>query len=362
MKKESRPIRPSQSQTKILEIYEHNITEDELFEISKATRGFVAEDLVKLCLTAKFTVNCDSRSVMDIGDLKFALKDFTPSGTKDFHVEIPNVKWSEIGGQEELKNLLKKNIESCILHPEIYERFGLVPPKGVLMHGPPGCSKRTIAKALATESGFNFVSIKAAELLDKYVGESEKAVRDLFKRARKVSPSVIFFDEIDAIACTRASGSGDSNKVQERVTMQLFAEIDGVTPLKGVIVLAATNRRDRLDKALYRDGRLMAVSVPLPDYETRMKIFELKMRKIPVKNIDIKMLVVNTENCSGANIEGLCNKAAFIALGENPEFKCVTMEHFKKALGTVSRRKLTSSYNVFIFIRNMFLRLFHVDI
>ncbi|XP_045478768.1 putative cell division cycle ATPase [Harmonia axyridis] len=355
----------------VLEIYKHNITEDQLLEISKDTRGYVGEDLVKLCSRAKFTMLKDSRSVMEISDLKFAMKRFVPSGSKDFHVEVPNVKWSDIGGQEELKNLLKHCIKD-ILHPERYERMGKLAPKGVLMYGPPGCSKTTIAKALATESGFNFFSIKAAELFNKYVGESQQAIIKLFKRARDVSPSVIFFDEVDAIACMRGSESGDANNVQANVLMQLLLEIDGVSPLEGLIVLAATNRLDRLDTALYRGGRLMKVLVPLPDYETRMKIFELKFRKIPVKDIDIKMLVDRTEKCCGAYIEELCHSAARIALDENPE-PFVTMEHFKKALETMTnenrsaletmtKQKSTSSYNVFIFIRNMFLRLFHVDI
>lgn len=210
------------------------------------------------------------------------------------------MKWSDIGGEEKLKLILKQAVEWPLKHPDCFVRMGISAPKGVLMFGPPGCSKTMIAKALATESGLNFLSIKGKisspvgarsitltragpELFSKWVGESERAVREVFRKARQVAPSIIFFDEIDAIGGERSSSNSGAS-VQEHVLAQLLTELDGVTPLKDVVVIAATNRPDRIDKALLRPGRLdRIVYVPLPDGGTRREIFRLKLSKMPVR-------------------------------------------------------------------------------
>merc|ERR1712223_354785 len=236
---------------------------------------------------------------------------------REVQVRVPNVTWQDIGGLDELKLKLKQSVEWPIKHPEAFKRMGITAPKGVLMYGPPGCSKTMIAKALANESQLNFVAIKGPELFKKYVGESEQAVRQLFNRARRVSPCIVFFDEIDALGSERGSSS---SKVGDRVLAQMLTEMDGIEQLKDVIVVAATNRPDMIDKALIRPGRLdRNVYVPLPDEKTRLKIFQIHTRKKPLdhENVDPQKLASQTKDYSGAEIAAICNEAALATLEEN---------------------------------------------
>lgn len=217
--------------------------------------------------------------------------------------------------------------------------MGIQPPKGVLLYGPPGCSKTMIAKALAHESGLNFLAVKGPELMNKYVGESERAVREIFRKARAVSPSILFFDEIDALAVERGNSSGAGN-VADRVLAQLLTEMDGIEQLKDVTILAATNRPDMIDKALLRPGRIdRIIYVPLPDAATRQEIFKLHFQSMPVSDdVCLAELVEHTQKYSGAEITAVCREAALLALQEDIHAKSITGRHFRSALTVVSPR------------------------
>ncbi|KAF2899331.1 hypothetical protein ILUMI_06845 [Ignelater luminosus] len=314
--------------------------------VANAAHGFVGSDLVALCSRAALhsTKRGDTKICME--DLKYALTRVRPSAMREVQIEVPDVKWTDIGGQSKLKLILRQAVEWPLKYPESFIRMGITPPRGVLMFGPPGCSKTMIAKALATESGLNFLSIKGPELFSKWVGESERAVREVFRKARQVAPSVIFFDEIDALGGERSSGS--STSVQERVLAQLLTELDGVTPLGDVTVLAATNRPDRIDKALLRPGRLdRIVYVPLPDDDTRKEIFKLKLCKMPVTNVNIDELVNLTEGYSGAEVNAVCHEAAMKALEENLKSESVEMGHFQEALKIITPRTSPSLLKIY---------------
>uniref|UniRef100_A0A8C7WV63 vesicle-fusing ATPase n=1 Tax=Oryzias sinensis TaxID=183150 RepID=A0A8C7WV63_9TELE len=250
-------------------------TTEELTQLADTAHGYVGADLAAVC-----------KEAVDISSTVFS-----------------QVCWSDIGGMAEVKLKLQQAVEWPLRHPEAFIRMGIQPPKGVLLYGPPGCSKTMVAKALANESGLNFLTIKGPELLSKYVGESEKAVREVFRKARIVSPSIVFFDEIDALASERGSATGLKG-VGDRVLAQLLTEIDGIEQLRDVTVLAATNRPDMIDKALMRPGRLdRIIYVPLPDALTRQEIFSLQFRSIPVaNNVSLDDLVAQTNKYSGAEV------------------------------------------------------------
>nr|KAF6402554.1 spermatogenesis associated 5 [Rousettus aegyptiacus] len=267
------------------------------------------------------------------------MSDIRPSAMREVAVDVPNVSWSDIGGLENIKLKLKQAVEWPLKHPESFTRMGVQPPKGVLLYGPPGCSKTMIAKALATESGLNFLAIKGPELMNKYVGESERAVREVFRKARAVAPSIIFFDELDALAVERGSSSGAGN-VADRVLAQLLTEIDGIEQLRDVTILAATNRPDRIDKALMRPGRIdRIVYVPLPDAATRREIFNLQFHSMPIsQDVDLDQLILRTDTYSGAEIIAVCREAALLALEEDIQANCIMRRHFTQALSTVTPR------------------------
>ncbi|MDE1824821.1 MAG: CDC48 family AAA ATPase [Candidatus Micrarchaeota archaeon] len=263
-----------------------------------------------------------------------ALKNVQPSALREVFVERPNIHWNDIGGLESVKEELKEVVESPLKMPEAFAKMGIRPVKGVLLVGPPGTGKTLLAKAVATERESNFISIKGPEVLSKFVGESERTVRELFRKARLASPCIIFIDEIDAVAHARSGESLDS-RVSERVVDTLLIEMDGLTELKNVVVLAATNRPEAIDPALLRPGRFdKIIEIPMPDAETRLHIFKVHTKRMPLdKNVDMIDLANITENYTGAEIENICREAGMNAIRSTREV--VKMEDFKKALTEV---------------------------
>ncbi|XP_045887224.1 ATPase family protein 2 homolog [Micropterus dolomieu] len=328
-------------------------TTEELTQLADAAHGYVGADLAAVCKEAGLHAlrraleashqpsdqQLTGTVTVTLQDLQWAMSVAKPSAMREVAIDVPKVRWSDVGGMEEVKLKLKQAVEWPLRHPEAFTRMGIQPPKGVLLYGPPGCSKTMIAKALANESGLNFLAIKGPELLSKYVGESERAVREVFRKARAVAPSIVFFDEIDALASERGSSSG-SGAVGDRVLAQLLTEMDGIEQLRDVTVLAATNRPDMIDKALMRPGRLdRIVYVPLPDAPTRLEIFSLQFRNMPVaQNVSLDDLVTRTNKYSGAEITAVCREAALLALQEDIKAQHIEARHFESALNTVKPR------------------------
>ncbi|XP_029673347.1 ATPase family protein 2 homolog [Formica exsecta] len=344
---------------KLLSKIPNTLLHEDIQNISFVTHGFVGADLYGLC--SKAIINTVKRQQKDktmfnnepkitMIDFHHALITTKPSAMKEVLVEVSNVRWSDIGGQKDLKLKLKQAVEWPLKHPEAFVRMGITPPRGVLMFGPPGCSKTMIAKALATESKVNFLNIKGPELFSKWVGESEKAVREVFRKARQVAPSIIFIDEIDALGSERSSSSnGSGSNVQERVLAQLLTELDGVITLGSVTLVAATNRPDKIDKALLRPGRLdRIIYVGLPDEETRREIFNIKLRNMPIADeVNIADLVSLTEGYTGAEIQAICHEAAMKALEEDLDATVVIKEHFIAAFKTVTPRTPVSLLKIY---------------
>ena len=251
-------------------------------------------------------------------------------------MQIPDVKWDDVGGLEDVKQELKEAVEWPLKHPETFQRLGIRPPKGTLLYGIPGTGKTLLAKAVASESEANFISVKGPELLSKWVGESEKGVREIFRKAKQASPTVIFFDEIDAIASARSGNDTDSG-VTKRVVNQLLTEMDGLEELDDVAIIAATNRPDILDTGLTRPGRFdRHIQVAEPDETARISIFEVHTKDMPLgSDVDIKKLAKNTEGYVGADIEAVCREAAMLALRDNLEAKEIPYKYFKEAIDKV---------------------------
>jgi AAA family ATPase len=277
----------------------------------------------------------ETPNIADI-DLEDALERVKPSAIRDILLEVPRVHWDQIGGQEATKQKLKESIEWPLKHPDKFLSFGIKPPKGVLLYGPPGCSKTLLAKVLATESGLNFMAVKGPELFSKWVGDSEKAIREIFRKARLAAPSIVFFDEFDAIGATRSLESS----VSDRVVSQLLSEMDGTDPLVSVTIVAATNRPDIIDPALLRPGRFdRHVYVALPDLAARYEIFMINSRKMPFDStVDLKILAEATEGYSGAEVVAVCQEAALQALSEDVNIPTISANHFERALALVTPR------------------------
>ncbi|NXH54064.1 SPAT5 protein, partial [Rhabdornis inornatus] len=306
---------------KLLKKVPHSLTAEQLAHLADSAHGYVGADLAALCKEAGLYAlrrvlgkRPDLRDTAVAGSVMIAFNDFLqgmkdvrPSAMREVAIDVPKVSWSDIGGLEDVKLKLKQAVEWPLKHPESFIRMGIQPPKGVLLYGPPGCSKTMIAKALAHESGLNFLAVKGPELMNKYVGESERAVREIFRKARAVSPSILFFDEIDALAVERGNSSGAGN-VADRVLAQLLTEMDGIEQLKDVTILAATNRPDMIDKALLRPGRIdRIIYVPLPDAATRREIFRLHFQSMPVSDeVCLAELVERTQKYSGAERSSGC--------------------------------------------------------
>ncbi len=320
---------------KILEIHTRGMptTDDvDLKHLADITHGYVGADLEALareaamiCLREIFNkpgVSLDSIPPDTLLSLQVtmahfnnAMKEVEPSGLREIFVEVPNVRWEDVGGLPDIKKLLRETVEWPMKYEKLFEYAHVKPPKGILLYGPPGTGKTLVAKALANESGVNFVSVKGPELMNKYVGESEKGIREVFKRAKAASPCIIFFDEIDSIASQRGS-SPDSSGVAARMMSQLLTEMDGVEELKGVTILGATNRKDLIDPAILRAGRFeFLLNIPRPDAATRAEIFAVHTKGRPVDSvIDKKSLASDTDGFSGADIESACREAAMIAM------------------------------------------------
>jgi len=270
-----------------------------------------------------------------MNDFINAMKVVPPSLMREVLIEVPEVHWDDIGGLDDVKQYLREAVEWPLKYPHIFEQLGIKPPKGILLYGPPGCGKTLIAKAVATESGANFISVKGPEILSKWVGESERAIREIFRRARQVAPAIIFFDEIDAIAGARGR---DVSGVVDRIVNQMLTEMDGIEPLKGVVVIAATNRPDLLDPALLRPGRFdRLIYVPPPDIRARYEILKIHTRKVPLaKDVDLVELAKRTEGYSGADLEALVREAVMNAIRRgNMAVREVTWRDFEEALNVV---------------------------
>ncbi len=259
-----------------------------------------------------------NKIIVRMSDFQEALKEVEPSAMREVLVEVPDIKWEDIGGLESVKEELREAIEWPLKYPELFAQMNAIPPKGLLLYGPPGTGKTLLAKAAANESEANFISVKGPELLNKFVGESEKAIREIFRKARQASPCIIFFDEIDSVAPVRGSGSGDSN-VTERVISQFLTEMDGLEELRNVVIIAATNRPDIVDPALLRPGRFdRMLLVPPPDLEARKQIFWIHTKKTPLaEDVKTDELARKTEGYTGADIASICNTAVMLSIKEH---------------------------------------------
>jgi transitional endoplasmic reticulum ATPase len=266
-------------------------------------------------------------------DFLGAYKEVTPTAMREVYIEVTTVHWDDAGGLDDVKQHLIEAVEWPIKTPEIFTKLGIRPPKGILLYGPPGCGKTLLARAVATESEANFISIKGPEVFSKWVGESEKAIREVFRKARMAAPSIVFLDEIDSLTPRRGMGMSDSG-VSERVISQLLTEMDGITTLQDIVVIAATNRPDMVDTAVLRPGRFdRLIYVPEPDEKSRLQILKIYTKGMPIsKDVDLNQITIATKYYSGADIESLCREAAMHALRKNVNSTEVTMKDFQDAL------------------------------
>jgi len=331
--------------------------------LANRTHGFVGADLEALCKEAamralrrilpeidleaeSIPAKVLSKLVVGMKDFEDALKEIQPSALREVLVEVPNIRWSDIGGLEDVKKQLIQAVEWPLKYADLFVKSGAKPPKGILLYGPPGTGKTMLAKAVANESEANFISIKGPELLSKWVGESESGVREVFRKARQAAPTVVFFDEVDAIAPVRGSGHGDTN-VTERVVSQLLTELDGLEELQRVVVLAATNRPDIIDSALLRAGRFdRMLQVPAPDKKARLDILKIQSAKNPLDaDVNLEKIAEKTDGYTGADLSALVSAAVMMTLEEHVEkYKTteeignhanevkVTMRHFEDSL------------------------------
>ncbi|ARM75803.1 CDC48 family AAA ATPase [Acidianus manzaensis] len=333
-------IRPPdvKARKEILQVHTRNmpLTEDvNLDDIAEMTNGYTGADLAALAKEAAMSslrrfmeagkINLDQGQIpadllkelkVSMNDFLDAMKSIQPTLLREVYVEVPKVRWSDIGGLDNVKQQLKEAIEWQIKFPNAFAKAGIRAPKGVLLYGPPGTGKTMLAKAVATESGANFIAVRGPEVLSKWVGESEKAIREIFRRARQTAPTVVFFDEIDSIAPMR--GFSTDSGVTERMVNQLLAEMDGITPLNKVVVIAATNRPDILDPALLRPGRFdRIIYVPPPDKQARLEILKVHTKNVPLDNdVNLETIAEKTEGYTGADLEAVVREATMLMLRE----------------------------------------------
>lgn len=339
----------------IMDVHTRQMPISEDFEINWVldnTYGFVGADLAALVREAAMralrrylpeieleeeTIPPEVLEKMEVrmDDFKEAIKDVEPSALREIYVEIPAVTWEEVGGLEEVKDRLKESVEWPLTQPELFEHFGIKPPRGIVLFGAPGTGKTLLAKAIANEAQANFISIKGPELISKWVGESERAIREIFKKAKQSAPAIIFLDEFESIASMRSSNSdGSGSDVSNRVVNQLLASMDGVESLDGVIIVAATNRPEMIDPALLRSGRFERVlHVPPPDIGARETIFKIHSENMPLSKFAIKDIIGGLDGFTGADIEAVCREAALICM--RAKKKKVTKTHFEEAIKRV---------------------------
>jgi len=345
-----------QGRYEILQIHTRGmpLAEDvDLKKLAEMTHGYTGADLAALCRETAMKalrrylpeINLEEERIpphvlekmeVRMEDFLNAYREITPTAMREVSIEVPTVRWEDIGGLEEVKQELREAVEWPLKRPEIFKRMGIKPPKGILLYGPPGCGKTMLARAVATESEANFISIKGPEVFSKWVGESEKAIREVFRKGRMAAPSVIFFDEIDSLVPRRGLGFSDSG-VSERVISQLLTEMDGIETLDNVVVLAATNRPDILDPAVLRPGRFdRLIYVPAPDEKVRLEIFKIYTKNMPLaKDVDLEELARKTKYYSGADIAAVCREAALSALRRDINSKEIIKQDFENALKKV---------------------------
>jgi len=331
------------------------LSEDvELRRLSESTHGYTGADIAALCREAAMkalrrylpSISLEEERVppqilekmeVNMDDFMNAFREITPTAMREVYIEIPTTRWNEVGGLKDVKDRLVEAVEWPIKHPDVFKKMGIHSPKGILLYGPPGCGKTLLARAVATESEANFISIKGPEVFSKWVGESEKAIREIFRKGRMAAPAVIFIDELDSVVPRRGIGYGDSG-VTERVVSQLLTEIDGIGGLQGVVVIGATNRPDILDPALLRPGRFDSlIYVPAPDEESRLEIFKIHTKGMPLdKDVDLTEFARTTKGYSGADIEALCREAAMSALRRSMKEEKVSLKDFTMAMEKVS--------------------------
>ncbi|MDP2844617.1 MAG: CDC48 family AAA ATPase, partial [Candidatus Methanoperedens sp.] len=321
-----------------------------LDDLADRTYGFVGADIAALCREAAMTslrrvlpeIDLEQKEipketldklVIKRSDFEEVMKEIQPSALREILFEVPNVTWEDIGGLDNVKSLLKEAVEWPLRYGESFRRIGVEAPKGVLLYGPPGTGKTLLAKAIANESEANFITVKGSDILSKWYGESEKHIAEIFKKARQVAPSIIFLDELDALAPMRGTALGEPH-VTERIVNQLLSELDGLEELRGVVVIGATNRPDIIDPALLRPGRFdEMILAPVPDARTRLEIFKVHTRKMSrADDVNLDELVRLTEDFTGADIAAVCKKAGRFALREDINAQKVRHEHFLAAV------------------------------
>jgi transitional endoplasmic reticulum ATPase len=333
-----------------------------LERLSQITHGFVGADLEALSRESAMNALRKIMPSIDfqldeipyetllklevtMNDFTEALKEVEPSAVREVFVEIPDVSWGNVGGLGEVKQKLVEAVEWPLRYPQLFQEANVKPPKGILLSGSPGTGKTLVAKALAHESEVNFISIKGPELMSKYVGESERGVREVFRKAKQASPCIVFFDEFDSLVPER--GMGENSQATERVISQFLTELDGLEELKGVLVLAATNRKDLIDSAILRPGRFdFIIDFPLPDARARQEIFGIHVSSKPLApDIDLEIMAKETEGLSGAEIEVICREAAMMAIKEfiqtegKKDTLIISKEHFNVAIGWLKSQK-----------------------
>jgi transitional endoplasmic reticulum ATPase len=324
-----------------------------LKDLSSITHGYTGADIAALGREAAMKalrrylpeINLEEQHIspellerMEViaDDFMLAFREITPTALREVYIEIPSVQWSDVGGLDEVKQSIVESVEWPIKYPEKFKRIGIEPPRGILLYGPPGCGKTLLAKAVATESEMNFITIKGPEIFSKWVGESEKAIREIFRKGRMAAPVVIFIDEVDSLIPRRGGGHSDSG-VTERVISQLLTEMDGLETLQNMIVIAATNRPDIIDPAMLRPGRFdRLIYVPPPNEESRQEIFKIHTKEMPLADdVDVQTLARETKGYSGADIVALCREAGMLVLRQRNDLAHVSIADFKQAMDVI---------------------------